>query len=154
MKIVNFLIVVFFLSGCATTNYTTLELSTAEIKNLAFSESKNLKKRKHALNIAFDYDISTFNDIDGLYQCSVQFILNNGQTLSIHKGTKSPCTINSASGRVSINWPTPIDESLNASKETLAMITYPIQFFVAIHQNTGDRQNQIIGKSELFTSEI
>jgi hypothetical protein len=49
--------------------------------------------------------------------------------ITTHKGTKTPCEINSASGHISINWPSPIDRSSNTSEKTLQIIKYSIEFF-------------------------
>jgi hypothetical protein len=154
MKTLSVLILVFFLLGCATTDYSKLQLSSATIKNLKITEIKNLEKRKHKIQVSFDYDISKFNDVNGLYHCSVQFVLNNNTTMTIHKSNKAPCEINSATGHISINWPSPIDRSLNTSKKTLSMMIYPLEFFIAIHQDTSKKTNRFIGRSESRISEI
>ena len=154
MKMSSVLIFVFFLSGCANIDYSELQLSSATIKNLKVTEIKNLEKRNHKIQVSFDYDISKFNDVNGLYHCSVQFVLNNNRTMTSHKSNKAPCEINSASGHISINWPSPIDRSLNTSKKTLSMMNYPLEFFVAIHQDTSKKINRFIGRSESQISKI
>jgi len=154
MKVFSLLIFVFFLSGCSTTDYFKYQSSTAVINNLEITEIKNLKKRKHKIKVSFDYEISKFNDVDGLYHCSVQFIVNNDVTMTSHRGSKNPCEINSESGSISINWPTPIDKSLNTPEEILSTINYPLEFFVAIHQDTGKETNRIIGQSAPQKSKI
>lgn len=154
MKTLSVLIFVFFLSGCATTDYSKLQLSSATINNLKVNETKNLENRRHNIQVSFDYDISKFNDVNGLYHCSVQFVLNNKSTMTSHKGNKMPCAINSASGHISINWPSPIDRSLNTSKKTLSMMNYPLEFFVAIHQYTSQKTSRFIGRSESLISKI
>ena len=73
MKTVSVFACLFLLLGCVTTDYSELELSSATITNIKFTEIQNLKHKKHIIDISFDYDISKFNDDNGLYHCSVHF---------------------------------------------------------------------------------
>ena len=74
--------------------------------------------------------------------------------MSIYKGTRSPCQINKSTGNISIKWPSPIDKSLNAHKEDLLLLNYPLEFFVAIHQKTNTHHEQFIGQGERHNSKI
>lgn len=154
MKKLSILALFVGLIGCASTDYSKVERSSATVTNLEFKEFKILKKRTHKIDVTFDYDIHNYQDISGLYHCSVQFNLNNGMTVTSHKGYKFPCSLDQATGHVSIEWPSPIDKSLNTSKETLSKLKYPVEFFVAIHQQTTKRKNIIIGQSKMKVSEI
>ncbi len=154
MKTTSVFLFLLLLSGCTTTDYSKLELSSASITNIEFSESENLKKRKHIIEVSFDYDISNYNDDNGLYFCSVHFTLSNDMTMYSQKGNQRLCQINQSTGNLSIKWPSPIDKSFNTPKETLVLLNYPLEFFVAIHQETNKNNNQIIGQSELQNSKI
>lgn len=142
------------LSGCSATNYADFELSNASISNVEVKETADLSKREHVINVTFDYAIDNYNPVSDLYICSVLFVTNDGKSVTSHKRKKTPCKISNAAGNVTVNWPTPLDKSLKPSSEILSKIKYPIEYFVAIHQKTGSRTNQIIGKSEKMLSGI
>jgi len=74
--------------------------------------------------------------------------------MTAFKNGKQPCLLNQASGEVSIKWPSPLEHSLNASKEQLTILKYPIEFFVGIHQKTAKRTSEIIGESKVNVSAI
>jgi hypothetical protein len=142
------------LSGCSATNYADFELSNASISNVEVKETADLSKREHVINITFDYTIDNYNPVTDLYICSVLFVTADGMSVTSHKRKTAPCKISNAAGNVTIDWPTPLDKSLKSSSEILSKIKYPIEYFVAIHQKTGSRTNQIIGKSEKMLSGI
>jgi hypothetical protein len=48
----------------------------------------------------------------------------------------------------------PFDNSVNPTKAGLAKIKYPVEYFIAIHQKTGQSSTQIIGQSERIISEL
>ncbi|MBA6251694.1 hypothetical protein [Colwellia sp. MB3u-55] len=142
------------LVGCASTNYSDFEMGEAFISNLEVNEIHNLKKGQHKLKLSFNYQISKYANGNDLYSCSVQFLALDGTTTSIQKGKRSPCMLNKAKGEISITWPTVLDKTFSPSKEQLSNIKYPMEYFIAIHQQTGKNINQIIGKTPIQISEV
>jgi len=142
------------LAGCASTNYSDFEMGEAFISNLEVKEVHNVKERQHKLKLSFDYQISEYVDGADLYNCSVQFLALDGTTTSISTGKRLPCQLNKAKGEMSITWPTILDKTFSPSKEQLSNIKYPMEYFIAIHQRTGKRANQIIGKTPIQISEV
>ena len=142
------------LAGCASTNYSDFEIGEAFISNLEVKEIHNLRKRQHELRLSFDYQISEYVVGADLYNCSVQFLALDGTTTSISPGTQLPCQLNKAKGEISITWPTILDKKFSPSKEQLSNIKYPMEYFIAIHQRTGKRSSQIIGKTPIQMSEV
>jgi hypothetical protein len=147
-------IALFTLIGCASINYSDLEIGKASISNLEVNETHNLKKGQHKLKLSFDYQISAYSEATDLYNCSVQFLALDGTTMSISTGKKSPCQLNKAEGEMSITLPTILDKTFFASQEQLTKIKYPMEYFVAIHQRTGKNTSQIIGKTAIQISDV
>jgi hypothetical protein len=154
MKKLSILALVIGLTGCASTDFSKIQRSSATVSNLEFTESISLEKRKHKIDLSFTYDIKDYNEINGLYFCSVQFKLTNEDTLTSFKKGKIPCSLDQATGDISIKWASPFDKSLNVSKDQLSKIKYPLAFFLAIHQKTNRKESYIIGKSKINTSAI
>ena len=101
------------LFGCASTDYSKLATGEASISNFKVSEIHNL------------------------YNCSVQFLALDGTSFSVSSGRELPCNFNKAAGEISLVLPTILDKTTFASKEQLASLKYPIEYFLAIHQRTG-----------------
>ena len=154
MKVLPILASLLILSGCATIDYSKIELSTASLSNLEVEEIGNLQQRKHEIKISFDYAIENFSPENKLYICSVLFANIDGTSVTSFKGTSHPCILNNTTGSVSITWPTPVDKSLNAPKMVLSRLKYPIEYFVTIHQKTGKDSSELIGKSETLISKL
>ncbi|ASD69699.1 hypothetical protein [Pseudoalteromonas piscicida] len=154
MKVLPVLASLLILSGCATTDYSQIEISTASLSNLEVEEIGNLQQRKHEIKVSFDYAIENFSPENKLYTCSVLFANTDGTSVTSFKGTIPPCILDNKTGNVSITWPTPVDISRNAPKMVLSKLKYPIEYFVAIHQKTGKSSSKLIGKSEPLTSKL
>ncbi|WP_105255773.1 hypothetical protein [Pseudoalteromonas sp. T1lg75] len=142
------------LAGCASTDYSEFDMSTAALSNIVVKEKAELEQRKHEIQVSFDYVINGFHADENLYHCSVQFLNTDGTSMTSIKGRKLPCRIDASEGNISINWPSPLDKSRNSPKEVLSTIKYPVEYFVAIHQKTGVKTNNIIGKSDVILSKI
>jgi len=146
------------LAGCASTNYSDFVMGEAFISKLEINEIHNLKRGKHKLKISFAYEISEYVGVGGagLYNCSVQFLTLNGTTTTtvITRGRHLPCELDNAKGEISITWPTILDKTFSPSKEQLAQIKYPMEYYVAIHQRTGENTSKIIGKSPIQVSSV
>lgn len=157
MKKISMLSLAIVLAGCASTNYSEIDISEAELTNLEVEETHDLSKREHEINVSFDYSISGFNATEELYYCSVQFAMTDDKTITrvMFEGRELPCILEKATGSVSISWPSPLDKSLRTPDEILSKIKYPIEYFVAIHQKTSPRgASRIIGSSEVIVSNI
>ncbi|MDW7549036.1 hypothetical protein HUZ36_17665 [Pseudoalteromonas sp. McH1-7] len=155
MKKLTMLVSLYLLSGCATTDYTTIPLSNASLSNLKTSETGNIQQREHTVTVSFDYAIENFNEATNLYTCSVLFINVDGTAVTSTKsGKKHPCILDSANGSISVSWPTPLDKSRNAPQMVLSRMKYPIEYFVTIHQKTGKHSTKLIAKSEVIKSRL
>ena len=140
------------LSGCATTDYGSLPLSTASMSNLTVNELYDPDAIKHQLEISFDYDIRNFQPGLSLYNCTVQFFkASNGTRSKIPPG-KHPCTLRQASGAISIVWPGILDRSISPTVENLTAFAFPIRYIVTIQQKTGKYSSQIIAQSDIQAS--
>lgn len=154
MKKLGVLGLVIVLTGCASINYSELEWSNATLSNVEIKEVHELKKREHKIHISFNYSIAGFHAEHKLYYCTVQFLNLDGSSQTSFNGREFPCQLEQSKGSISVTWPSPLDKSLKVSKEKFSEIKYPIEYFVAIHQRTGQYDSQIIGKSDLNVSSI
>lgn len=144
-----------FLTGCVTTNYSELSESQATLSNVQIEERHNISRRHHAVTVSFDYQIENFHEKRSLYWCSVQFRTIDDGSFTIQRESPKPCWISDSAGQIEITWPMPIDRHYsNAVEPVLSALKYPIEFFVAIHQETGNRQHVTIGQSDTFVSEL
>ena len=142
------------LFGCASTDYSKLATGEASISNFKVSEIHNLNAGQHTLDLSFNYQIAKYHNQPDLYNCSVQFLALDGTSFSVSSGRELPCSLNKAAGEISLVLPTILDKTTFASKEQLASLKYPIEYFLAIHQRTGKHTNRIIGKTPVQVSEI
>jgi hypothetical protein len=141
------------LTGCTTINYSEFELSDASISNLQVNEIFNLSKKQHKLELSFDYKISEYVEGFDLYSCDVQLQTLDETTTSSHS-KRYPCKLDKAEGQITIIWPTILDKTFTPSKKQLSNIKYPIEYFVAIHQQTGRNTSYIIGTSPIQISKV
>lgn len=141
------LVIVAFLTGCTSQNYSDVSDSQAVISNLKVSEVGTPRTDKHQLHVKFDYSIKNYKALDGLYTCSVLFSTGKGEWVTQTIGN-DPCQIDSRSGSVSMKWTTPLSTSADYSDEVLKKMQLPLKYQVAIHQKKTKSRNNIIGMSE------
>lgn len=135
------------LTGCASTNYSELELSTAQVSNIEVVEIGKPLTQEHKLELKFDYKIDGYHEAPRLYTCSILFTLKDDRVMHTAWRERNPCSIDSQTGTVSLTWDTPLSTSAGYSQEALEQMTLPLKYHVAIHQKQNSKSNIIIGLS-------
>lgn len=147
MKNRFYVLAILALTGCASTNYSELELATATVRNIEVTEIGNPLTNEHKLDLKFDYKIDGYHEVPRLYTCSILFTLKDDKVMHTVLRERNPCSLDSQTGTVSITWDTPLSTSAGYSQETLEQMTLPLKYHVAIHQKQSNRSNVIIGLS-------
>ncbi|NQZ22967.1 MAG: hypothetical protein HRT53_13040 [Colwellia sp.] len=155
MKKLGIFTLVLFLFGCTTKNYQQLEISSATVSNLDVEEIVKPNKGIYKLDVKFNYVINDFNEGSGIYSCSVQFLtVKEHISISSFVGPIEPCRITTSSGEMMVRLTTPLDKTQRFLTERQPKIQRPIQYFLAIHQQTGKQSSKIIGKTAIQTFDI
>jgi len=141
------LVIVAFLTGCTSQNYSDVSDSQAVINNLKVSEVGLPRTDKHQLDVTFNYSIEDYKALPGLYTCSVLFATGKGEWVTQTK-ENTPCQIDSKNGSVSMKWTTPLSTSADYSDEVLKKMQLPLKYQVAIHQKKTKSRDTVIGMSE------
>ncbi len=140
--------------GC-TKNQEELEISSATVSNLNVEEIIEPNKVTYKLNVKFNYVINQFNEGSNIYTCSVQFLtVDEGISISSFVGTTDPCRITNSSGEMIVRLTTALDKTQKFLTERLPKIQRPMQYFIAIHQETSNESSKMIGKTEIQTFDI
>lgn len=137
-----------FLLGCSTIDYNKYSKSNASVENLIVEVSGTPYTGKHQITAKFDYHINHFHDLSGLYFCDIFLKEKKSQRIIMVYKKSHTCSINSASGTISLKRDTPLSTTGRYKKEHLNNMVLPLKFHVVIRQKTADKRSSIIGKSE------
>ncbi|MGQ9425624.1 hypothetical protein ACXYTJ_08145 [Gilvimarinus sp. F26214L] len=148
MKLAVGMLSLLVIAGCASSPIPQDLVSSAKVKVRSIDEIGSPSRKRHVVNIEFDYVITNYQNDEFMYRCAVHFLAVDGTSITSVSG-EPLCKIDSQSGRSSVRWRTPFDDASPLHwKEVMTEIKYPLEMTVAILQYKRHWEPYMIGKSE------